>query len=220
MHSFTLKPYTAQVHSEGTLPSGEEYSSALDPPPDFTFSLDLTLDFQIDPEALPRLVSESLLTEDTFDQWHTDTSEIISSKAAAYIRERSRSTSFSDELSAMGNEFTQNLSSYLQSSLPNVTINAVNVRNIKVPDFELYTTAKEIYLEIAQARKQSYESALAELSWTEARSSQHFDVLRQYGELITQYPALLDLFELKGGALGTILEEIDAFEPPAGVESP
>ena len=80
-----------------------------------------------------------------------------------------------------------------------------------MPDFDLYIAAKELYLDLARKRKESLEAALEQISWTESRTQAHFDALQRYGELITQYPSLLDLIELKEGNLGSILEDIDSF---------
>lgn len=218
MHKFTLEPYTARVSSKGTLPNGDAYSQVMDPRPDFGYSLELAVDFQINPESLPKLVEDSLLTQETFSEWHSDTSEVISARAAGFAREQSTRSDFAASLTALGDEFSESLAAHLRTGLPYVEIQNVTIRRIEVPDFDLYIAAKQIYLDLAQSRKESYEAALLEISWTEARSEQHFEVIRQYGELITQYPALLDLFELKDGALGTILDEIDAFTAPPASE--
>jgi hypothetical protein len=117
----------------------------------------------------------------------------------------------------MGEELSRSLESYLGSAMPHVIIRSMTIRNVEVPDVELYTVAKELYLDLARKRQESYAAALAEITWTESRSQQHFDVIERYGELITRYPTLLELFKLKGGELGTILNEIDAFIPRENV---
>ena len=215
MHTFTLVPYTARVSSKGILPSAEVYEQVLDPSPEFSFSLDMSVDFGIKPSALPTLVSDALLTEETFETWHAETAEIISARAAAYVREQSTRADFAVQLTHMGDPFASALIDYLNATLPHVDIKGLTIRELRVPDFELYNVAKGIYIDLAQKRKESQQAALDEIMWTEARSTQHFGVIERYGELITKYPTLLDLFSLKDGELGSILEEIDSFTPSA-----
>jgi hypothetical protein len=213
MHTFTLVPYTARVSSGGVLPGAEVYEHVLDPPPEFAFSLELSVDFGIRPSALAGLVADALLTEETFDTWHAETAEIISARAAAYVREQSTRGEFASQLTHMGDPFTSALIRHLDTTLPYVDIKGLTIRELRVPDFELYQVAKEIYIDLALKRKESHQAALDEITWTEQRSTQHFDVIERYGELITKYPTLLELFSLKEGELGSILEEIDAFTP-------
>jgi len=211
IHTFTLEPHTSRISASGSLPSGDIYAGILDPAPDFTFSMDLTVTFNIRPDALPSLVSDALLSEETFDSWYGETKTAISSKAGTFIRERSTDVTAASSLTAMADSLISDLTRYLESSFPEVDFKAVFVGDIDIPDFELYLTAKRLFLEYSESRKESYEEALSRITWTESRSEQHFNILEKYGELITRYPSLLDLFSLKGGDLGIILEEIDAY---------
>lgn len=213
MHKFTLTPHTARVSASGSLPSGEIYSGILDPSPDFDFEIDIIVSFNIDPESLPDLVADAALTEETFDAWHAKTENEVSAKAATFIRERSTDVDAASTLTAMGDALAEDLTRYLQSAFPHVEFSAITIRDIEIPDFELYLTAKELFLEYSESRKESYEEALSQITWTQARAEQYFDVLKKYGELISEYPALLDLLSLKNGDMGSILEEIDAYSP-------
>ncbi len=109
MHTFTLKPFTARVSSTGILPSAEVYAQSLDPSPDFSFSINLSVDFEIKPGSLPELVSESRLTADTFESWHAETAEVISAQAAAFVREQAARSDFASQLTAMGGPFANSL---------------------------------------------------------------------------------------------------------------
>ncbi len=214
MHKFPLAPYTADVTSSGSLPSGDIYASMLDPVPDFSFTLSLSVSFGVDPESLPRLVSTTVLSEDTFDVWHDEVKSMISAQASAFIRERSTDINTASSLNSMGDEIIEDLTRYLENSIADVDFKAIVVQSIEFPDFELYLTAKKLFLDFSRSRKESYEAALSRITWTEARVDQHFAVLERYGELITRYPTLLELLKLKGGSLSTILDEIGASSLP------
>lgn len=214
IHKFTLTTHTAEFTSSGTLPSGDIYSGIMEPSPDFGFSLDMTVSFGLKPESLPALVSDAQLSEESFETWYPETATAIASKAGAFIRERSTDVNTASSLTAMADAFIRELTIYLENSFPIVDLKAVFVDDIEVPDFDLYLTAKELFLEFSQSRKESFEEALPRITWTESRAEQHFNILEQYGELISRYPALLELFSLKEGDLGKLLEEIDAYTVP------
>ena len=209
IHTFTLEPYTAKVSASGELPSGKIYAGMLDPVPDFSFSLEMTVSFGIDPDSLPDLVSTAVLTEDTFETWHIETSAAISAKASAFIRERSMDVRAAASLTSMGEAVISDLTRYLENAFPYVDFKAIAVPDIDIPDFDLYLAAKELFLDFSRSRKESYEQALSKITWTESRAEQYFQVLERYGEILSQYPSLLDLLSLKSGDLTTILEEID-----------
>ncbi|MBT3273732.1 MAG: hypothetical protein HN368_11285 [Spirochaetales bacterium] len=213
LHKFTLEPYSDTLSAKGVLPSAETYSEVLEPRPDFTFSLEVDVSFGIKPESLPKLAAEGRLTSETFEDWNEETSKIITSKIESIIRTLSTDSDFARSLTTLAGELTDEIVKRLSKAFPEVDIKALTIINIGVPDFELYLAAKEMYLELAKKRNESYAAALADISWTEARSQQHFTVLERYGELITEYPALLELISLKGGELGTILNDIDAYTP-------
>ena len=211
MHTFPLKPYTANVTASGSLPSGDIYAGILDPAPDFGFAVTLSVSFGIKPESLPHLVSTTVLSEDTFDAWHDEVKTAISAKATAFIRDRSTDVNAASSLTSMGDAIITDLIWYLESSFADVDFKAIVVQNIEIPDIELYQTAKQLFLDFSRSRKESFENVLSQITWTESRVDQHFDVLERYGDLITRFPALLDLLTLKGGDLSTILDEIDAY---------
>lgn len=216
MHKFQLKPFTAKVRAAGSLPSGDIYAGMLDPSPNFDFTANLSVSFGIKPDALPRLVSTALLSEETFEAWHEETKSRISAKSAAFIRDLSTDRDAATTLTSMGDSIVRDLTRYLENSFPDVAFNAIVVEDINIPDIELYQTAKELFLDLSRSRKESYEEALSQITWTESRAEQHFSVLERYGDLITRYPALLDLLTLKDGDLSTILDEIDAYTEPDG----
>lgn len=211
MHTFQLKPYSAKISASGSLPSGDTYAAMLNPEPDFGFTIALSVSFGIKPESLPRLVSSTVLSEDTFDAWHDEIKTAISAKAAVFIRDRSTDVNAAGSLTSMGDAIITDLTRYLESSFEDVDFKAIFVQNIEIPDIELYQTAKQLFLDFSRSRKDSYVNALSRITWTESRAEQHFGVLERYGDLITRFPALLDLLTLKGGDFSTILDEIDAY---------
>ncbi len=158
-----------------------------------------------------------MLSDETFEMWYAEAEAAIASKAGTFIRERATDVNSASSLTSMANSFIQDLTVYLERSFPVIDFKAVFVDDIELPDIDLYLTAKELFLEYSESRKESYEEALSRITWTESRSEQHFDILEKYGELISRYPTLLDLFSLKEGNLGKLLEEIDAYAVPEGL---
>ena len=213
IHYFELEPYTSRLAVDGSLPSAADYREIIDPAPQFDFSVSITVSYTIKPEALPQLVSENRLTQDTTSEWFNNTNELLAARTSQFIREASERPGFASDLGTTMHGLDEALKEKLARSLPEAEIQSVVINNFQVPDMDLYHTAKELYLEFARQRKESFAAALAEITWTESRAEQHFTVLEEYGELITKYPMILELFSLKEGNLETILEDIDAFSP-------
>ena len=218
IHYFTLEPYTSRISSRGSLPSASDYRQILDPAPDFDFSVSLTVTYTINPDALPQLIAQNRLTQDTVAEWYKKTEELVASKTAEFIREAAAKPDFAAKLGATGSGLDTALADRLALALPEADVQTVVIKDFRVPDTDLYLAAKELYLDFARQRKESFAAALSEIAWTDARAEQHFTVLKRYGELITQYPMLLELISLKEGDLATILKDIDAFSPAREVQ--
>jgi hypothetical protein len=67
---------------------------------------------------------------------------------------------------------------------------------VSLPDLELYEAARSLYFDTVEARR----SAISEEAFTaeQRRISEEsrLETLRRYGEVLSEYPVLLDYFEL------------------------
>jgi hypothetical protein len=80
---------------------------------------------------------------------------------------------------------------------PDIIIEDIYPVEIKIPDPDLYNEAKRIFIALARAREaKDVEAIRAEQT--------NLDILAKYGELLTEYPVLIQylyLKELKGQAV-------------------
>ena len=215
LFSFTLEPHSTSVTTAGVLPSGDVYSSVMPGKPDFSYEVTFTLSFRAKPEALPELVSEQHLRPDTLKQWHEDQAAILAHEAVnimSGLRDESIVYSHSDTAAI--------LRTALEEEFTSIEITEMTPTVVRLPDFELYRTAKRAYLAIAQAQEQAQVASVAELEPQRQREQQTLQVLEQYGKLLASYPVLLDFIDLVTvaddgqGAAGLRMKLPEVFRQP------
>ncbi len=95
----------------------------------------------------------------------------------------------------------------------------MELESLRVPDLELYERARAAYFDLLGAQDNARRDAVGQLAARreqdlvaqEARVAS-FELLRQYGALLDEYPILLQFLALQqGDELGALLREI----PPA-----
>ena len=192
MYSFQLEPVEiSNVRVRGTLPSGGTYSSVLADSPDFAYDLEFNLRMFLAPENLPQLVEKEAVEPETISDWHIDKSIIVVGLLEQFILKEPDSVFRSGYLAQWEKMLLENES---LSAFQKIEITPVNVT---VPDMDLYNEAKRIYFALANAREEKDLTAI--------QSEQvNLAALKDYGELLTEYPILIQylyLKELKGEAL-------------------
>lgn len=194
---FPSTPHTSVVTASGTLPSGDVYGEYLDPTPDFDYEIKVELSFRVRPEDLPQLAAEEGLEPEGLEEWYglqesriqdATRSMVGELYEAAYEQSRDRTV----QLGSLEDELTDRLSERF-SSLQ--FISAVPT-TVKIPDFGLYEAARSLYFETIDARRAAV--AESEFAAEEERISQRsqLETLRLYGEVLSEFPVLLDYFSL------------------------
>jgi hypothetical protein len=209
LYIFDLHPRTKEVSFQGSLPSADVYSSTLPENPDFSYSGELRVRFSILPERLPTLVSEEKVTPDGLDDFYEAKAEEISGRLLGRLEELD-----SDQLADL--TLNRRLEGELDPEFPNLEISTLNIQSLELPDLELYRLAKQSYRDMVETRDQAREEALARVAEQQVRSETareqqraDMEVLREYGELLNEYPVLLKAMavqKLSGERLLTIPE--------------
>jgi hypothetical protein len=186
IHLFDLSPRSITVQVSGTLPSGELYAEAVQGRASFKYELELQLSYRIIPDQLPRLMKETALSPDTLEEWYTARDSGII-EAAADIAADTSSEKFSPE------SLSETLASDISSLYPELEILDARILSYSYPDYELYRTARTIFLERMTA-VEGAETEIRELErkWIVSRKEK-LAVLEEYGRLLSEYPGLLKL---------------------------
>ena len=67
---------------------------------------------------------------------------------------------------------------------------------IYIPDVTLFNKAKEIYLSSIEIENKIISESRLKIAEQEIRDTANFETLRKYGELLTEYPSLIDFFSV------------------------
>lgn len=196
LHAFPSTPHNAVVTSSGTLPSGDTYAEYLEQSPDFDYEIELDVSFRVRKEDLPELAKEEDLEPDGLEEWYEQRAKRIGDAARTMVREvyadAQEEADGAVQLQSLEDELIDRLSERFSSleflsAVPTI---------VRIPDFGLYQAARSLYFETINARREAV--ADSEFAAEESRIAQktRLETLKQYGEILTEYPVLLDYFSL------------------------
>ena len=201
LYTFDLHPRTLEVSFEGSLPSGQLYSSILPENPDFSLSGNVTIQFGIVPESLPALVAEEKLLPEALDDFYEAKAEQISNRLMDKLKSAT---------------LNQQMERELAREFPDLKILSLRTETVRVPDLELYELARRSYKELVEIRDRSREEAVARMAVEQVRTEnardqerETLEALREYGKLLNEYPILLKAMyvqKLSGDKVITIPE--------------
>lgn len=201
LYTFDLHPRTLEVSFEGSLPSGQLYSSILPENPDFSLSGNVTIQFGIVPESLPALVAEEKLLPEALDDFYEAKAEQISNRLMDKLKSAT---------------LNQQMERELAREFPDLKILSLRTETVRVPDLELYELARQSYKELVEIRDRSREEAVARMAVEQVRAEnardqerETLEALRKYGKLLNEYPILLKAMyvqKLSGDKVITIPE--------------
>jgi hypothetical protein len=191
LHAFDLRPRSKEISFQGTLPSAELYASVLPENPDFSYRGEIEVIFSIAPESLPALVAEEKLLPDQLDDFFDAKGQALSDAVLGALQRTDADPTDVQSLNRLVRREAADL-------LPELEISGLNVRVAHVPDRDLYELARSSYRDLVQASNSAREEAVARLAEDQvradnarAREREDLEALRQYGELLNQYPVLL-----------------------------
>lgn len=196
LHVFPSTPHETDVQSSGTLPSAEVYASYLEENPDFSYELEVSLAYRVRASELPRLAREADLQPAGLDEWYARHDRRIADRArglAGELYTRAQTDSASPvQLDALEERLTDRLA----EDFPDLEIISAVPTTISLPDFDLYEAARSLYFESLEARRTAIAEQAYEAEERRVTEETRLDTLRRYGEVLTEYPTLLDYFSL------------------------
>ena len=191
LYAFDLRPRSEEVSFQGNLPSAELYASVLPENPDFSYRGEIEVIFSIAPESLPALVAEEKLLPDQLDDFYDAKAGAFSDAVLGALQQIDADPADTQDLNRIVRREVTDL-------LPELEISSLNVRVLHVPDRDLYELARASYRDLVQANNRAREEAVARLADEQvradnsrAREREDLEALREYGELLNQYPILL-----------------------------
>ena len=212
LYKYKLTTYNLESTFKGILPSAQTYSSVLPEKVDFSYEIKLAAALRIHPEKLVDLTSEEKITPDNLDDFLKNRADTLAQKfSEAILKPPVGAAGETITAAALTDKFKQSILDFF----PELEITDLTALNIKLPDMELYSRARESYFRIMAAREASITDIAAgvmaeqELHYLKAqREKENLELLRQYGELLSEHPILIKFLYLK------YLEDEDELQIP------
>jgi len=195
---FHIENRSIILEYKGELPSSELYSSITPQNPDFSYNITFSINYRLDENSLPRLLSDGLIDNNNLEGFYsTIESEFIQIM-------KNRSTDFFIQNLTIDSNAYSDLESIIREKLKDryqfINIGNLTIQYISFPDLQLYDKTREIYFQILDKRK---ETEIASEQWaieSKINLDTKLEILTKYGELLTKYPILVDYFALDPGS--------------------
>ncbi|OHD75021.1 MAG: hypothetical protein A2177_04805 [Spirochaetes bacterium RBG_13_68_11] len=218
LHRFTLAPRLAELPISGSLASGEVYASLVPERPDFSYELHVAIRYRVRPDSLPRLAEKDGLRPEGLQDWYRTAD-------ADLVRRATETALASEAADAPG--VAADLVARLPDRVPELELLDVAPTVIRMPDRELYTRLRTVYLSSLAAREPALVAAAGRLAVLEAEAriderkhDRSIAVLDRYGKLLDEHPGLIQfLFLTTSGKLTTDdLRNLDLLDHLAPLE--
>ncbi|NBB91205.1 MAG: hypothetical protein GVY23_08375 [Spirochaetes bacterium] len=216
LHIFPSTPHATSVRASGTLPSAEVYAGYLEDNPDFSYELELSLAYRVRPAELPRLVREEDLQPAGLDDWYTRHDQRMVDRARGLAGEFYADVPGESAGPVQLDAFEEELTDRLAEAFPDLEIISAVPTTISLPDFSLYEAGRSLYFDSIDARRSAIAEQAYEAEERRVTEESRLETLRRYGEVLTEYPTLLDYFSLTAeqGVDPLDLEAIREPSPP------
>ncbi len=186
---------TIRITSTRSLPSADLYARFLAGEPEFSTSIDLDLVIAVRDEYLGELAADGLrpqTLETWFDRFDARISLAVLTITEQEIDRFSRNVSDS----RFYEQYESALVTRLEERFPEIRVKTVIPRSITVPDLALYQLGRETYQTVQTVRREALVSATVAQANEEAADQRNMELLDQYGQILTEYPVLLDYLSI------------------------
>ncbi|MFP4564887.1 MAG: hypothetical protein ACOC4A_01655 [Spirochaetota bacterium] len=196
LHVFPSTPHESDVTASGTLPSAQVYAGYLEEEPEFSYELEISLSYRVRARELPRLAREEDLEPGDLEQWYEHYDRRIADRARGLARELYEDAQDDSPGQVQLDAFERRLSDRLAEDFPDLEIISAVPTTVSLPDFALYEAARSLYFETIDARRNAVAEEAFNAEQRRLTDESRLETLRRYGEVLTEYPTLLDYFSL------------------------
>jgi hypothetical protein len=192
---FNVKNQTVQIDAEGDLPQSDVYASFVGVNASFAWKVSGTASFSIDPESLPSLTEQFGISDQSGLDAHN--SELCSLLLQFIEQRLSYYCGQKDVIEKIdsGGGY-QKLDDDIRAAFPCITKLSCQLTVKKLPGFEMYEAAKDLYDDYIGHQREVLNIEITENAAERIRSQFRMDELARYGDLLTKYPILLEYLKL------------------------
>jgi hypothetical protein len=197
-YKYKITPEMVHIKAEEKLPSGDVYSTILNTNPDFSYDIELEIYYRLNKERLVQL-SESLDgKQENVDELYTQFSNTSKTSLPGFLIKKSADIDFLKmgitEPEKLGEELKLYIAEQEYSSY--FSIERVVPIKLNVPDLELYTQARETYLNLIKVSPEEALKNMQNYASYKILKDTQIEGIEKLGKLLNDYPALLKYFEI------------------------
>lgn len=193
---FNLSPQEIEYQAEGTLPASENFTVIMERKIDFSWKYGIRVSASVNPANLIDMVKTgSIKLQADLDAYVRGKVEEAAQKSAnEYIAYFIQNPEEYKKIQFQQGSFQEKIMEDLRQKLgTEILVNSITFSsNIVIPELNLYTAMREAYINYEKRKSEM----LAELTAAEGKKSaaQKFrmDEMKNWGELLKQYPELID----------------------------
>jgi hypothetical protein len=171
----------------GTLRSADLYRRFTSAGADFSYELNASFAFQLDPKSLPSLTeSRRIAGQDDLERLEKSTaSELESFIGRCFNEYQAEPGTLSDEA------FSERVKMKIPTAFPWIGDFGITLNMVKFPDFALYDSLRLLYQDYLARQRELLTDDIREAAMRKVTTRTRLDELAEYGELLTKYPILL-----------------------------
>jgi hypothetical protein len=171
----------------GALLSADLYRRFASLDMDFSYELDGSFTFKIDPESLPALTeSRGISGQDDLEKLEASTAAEIESFIGRSLDEYRK-----EPETLLDAGFPDRLKQEISAAFPGIDGLEITLNIVKFPDFALYDSLRLLYQDYLDRQRQLLTEDIREAALRNVTTQLRLDELARYGELLTKYPILL-----------------------------
>lgn len=188
---YPVEPQQIRVEAKGSLPSAGVYASAIEGSVDFSYRVDADVSFRIRPSHLPEVAQQDV-EPDELDDWYEGLEGPVREALISVLMDAASEAPGAPSRAGLSEAAT----SRLQSRFAELEFVSVSPRSMDFPDYELYARAKALYLSALEAQEAGVAEAEEQAAFTLTQQRSRIELLREYGQVLSEYPVLLDYFTM------------------------
>ena len=190
---FSLDPVVQTDTFSSSLPSAQLYATKLEGNPDFTYTITVESTGKIQPQDLIPLVEQhNLQDQEALEKLIRDEIHQFNVAVTAYLLEETQNDTTGLRIQTVTTQELVEATAFTERA-PWLEIVSTDIRNVKMPDANLYLAAKNAYL----------NSIIEGTGSQEITENNNFTALVNLGEILTKYPALVE-FMVAGDVTTTL----------------
>jgi hypothetical protein len=196
---YALNRLERTFNMSGTLPQAKVYQLFASPNTDFSYKLDGSFAFTIKPESLPALTeSRGIAGQKDLEALEN----VLAGDVESYINRRfDQSRENREEMEAvLDTGFQDRLKEEVSAAFPDITVLELKLNALTFPDIALYNSIRLLYEDYLARQRQLLTEDLREAAARNMNIQLRLDELAKYGELLTNYPILLQYLGLEKDA--------------------